>query len=162
MREDPEFAQRVNEAKSRYEFTDEHRAKLSQAQMGHEVTPETREKIAAAQRGKKRNGEPAVGYSIWEGYRILSGQQDHPLASPRGRGALAEHRVILYDKLGPGPHPCHWCGTMRDWGGGTEGIYVDHLDRDGLNNDPDNLVPSCFLCNWNRDNSHAPAGQEGS
>lgn len=29
-------------------------------------------------------------------------------------------------------------------------VNVDHLDGDRLNNDPDNLVPSCGWCNTNR------------
>jgi hypothetical protein len=80
---------------------------------------------------------------------------DHPLATTAG--VVLVHRATLYDKIGPGPHCCHWCGKEISWhlGVGEEregSITVDHLDRDGTNNDPVNLVPACRLCNWNRHN----------
>ena len=92
-------------------------------------------------------GRSGVGdgwYISNDGHKYLTGMQGHPLAI--GRGIVAEHRYVLYEEIGPGPHPCYWCGTPRDWGGQT-GINVDHLDDDPLNNDPDNLVPSCCGCN---------------
>jgi hypothetical protein len=66
-------------------------------------------------------------------------------------GEVLEHRRVLYDAIGPGPHECHWsgisgCGKVLEWGG-TGGIQADHLDGDKLNNDPTNLVPSCLGCN---------------
>lgn len=95
----------------------------------------------------QRQRENAVGHSFKDGYRILSGQQGHPLADG---GRLEEHRKVLYDKIGPGPHPCHWgCGKTLEWGG-KSGIQADHLDGDRLNNDPDNLVASCGGCNVKR------------
>ena len=59
--------------------------------------------------------------------------------------------MILYDKIGAGPHPCHWCGDKLVWAvaSGT-GIVADHLDGDTQDNDPENLVPSCRGCNANR------------
>lgn len=69
---------------------------------------------------------------------------------PKGR--VWEHRWVLYEKIGPGPHPCHWCGAMVNWGFGTgPGVLtVDHLDNVGTNNVPENLVPSCHTCNCTR------------
>lgn len=75
----------------------------------------------------------------------------HPLSPPCG--VLPEHRVVLYDAIGPGPHPCHWCQKPVDWSDQktSEGcLVVDHLDNDGLNNALDNLVPSCHHCNFVR------------
>lgn len=80
---------------------------------------------------------------------VLCNQYEHPLS--RG-GQLEEHRKVLYDKIGPGPHYCHWdCGKLLEWGG-IRGICSDHLDGDTLNNDPENLVPSCVVCNRQRGN----------
>lgn len=85
-----------------------------------------------------------------DGYLILSAQYAHPLADKRG--LLLEHRKVLYNKIGPGPHDCFWClrpGLV--WvGRGPDAIHVDHLDDDRGNNDPENLAPSCYRCNMNR------------
>ena len=99
-----------------------------------------------------RNRErPSAGFWISaDGYRHLTGLFDHPLAR---RGKVAEHRKVLYDAIGPGPHPCYWrhlsgCGNdSLTWDDGTHGINVDHLDEVRLNNDLDNLVVSCRSCN---------------
>jgi hypothetical protein len=78
----------------------------------------------------------------------------HPLA--KGKGGVPEHRAILYAKIGPGPHPCHWCGKEVSWFPVVSGIRqrgtldADHVDRDTRNNRPDNLVPSCHRCNVSR------------
>lgn len=75
---------------------------------------------------------------------------DHPLAGKNGN--VYEHRAVLYDKLGQGPHPCHWCDTELDWlPKGTPGaLQVDHLNGIGDDNRPENLVPSCASCNTAR------------
>ena len=78
---------------------------------------------------------------------------EHPLASKGG--IVREHRVVLFAKIGPGTHPCHWCGSPVTWRApgepGTitgQGVLIaDHLDDDKRNNDPGNLVPSCNRCN---------------
>ncbi len=77
---------------------------------------------------------------------------DHPLATVRGVVRL--HRAVLYEKIGPGTHPCHWCGKALRWVTQLEGkstppdaILGDHLDGDIQNNSPKNLVPSCNGCN---------------
>lgn len=75
----------------------------------------------------------------------------HPVATSRGLTLL--HRKVLYDAIGPGPHPCHWCGTPVAWKRGREAIkalVVDHLNHDKDDNDPGNLVPSCNACNGHR------------
>lgn len=59
--------------------------------------------------------QPPVGHYIdKDGYRWLTMQQGHPLAG--GSGGLAEHRKVLYEKIGPGEHSCHWCGKSLGWG----------------------------------------------
>lgn len=77
----------------------------------------------------------------------------HPIAPPSGTVAVA--RLVLYEKIGPGEHPCHWCGALVKWiaGGhvGTPGsLMADHLDWDRANDAPENLVPSCNHCNAHR------------
>jgi hypothetical protein len=84
------------------------------------------------------------------GYILISGQHDHPLANKSG--SITEHRKILYETLGAGTHPCHWCSMPVRWQrctvGCTKGTLVpDHLDGDKTNNHPSNLVPACNRCN---------------
>ncbi|AEJ94999.1 HNH endonuclease [Mycobacterium phage ArcherS7] len=94
---------------------------------------------------------------IVQGYRYLIVVEDHPLkTSHRGR-RVAEHRLVLWKHIGPGTHPCHWCGKPVTWG---EDLQVDHVDWDKLNNVPDNLVPSCRPCNFDRHNPNRPKRQE--
>ena len=83
------------------------------------------------------------------GYRTVSAK-DHPLAMANGRAY--EHRAVLYATIGPGPHPCHWCGAPVDWGtkGATGELQPDHLNHNGGDNRPENLVPACRSCNTAR------------
>ena len=91
---------------------------------------------------------------ISHGYRVLPAP-GHPLATRLGR--VFEHRMVLYAKIGPGEHPCHWCGRAVNWdrkeNAGDATLIADHLDEDTLNNDRANLVPSCWKCNVNRGKS---------
>ena len=68
----------------------------------------------------------------------------HPLAQKDGR--LRVHRAILWEKIGPGPHPCHWCGNVLEW----DRIVTDHVNGVTWDNRPDNLVPACNGCNLGR------------
>jgi hypothetical protein len=77
---------------------------------------------------------------------------NHPLAVSDGR--IMIHRFNLYEKIGPGSHPCAWCGKIVKWTPGAgrgdkkDGVLaVDHLDGDTRNNAVENLVPSCYRCN---------------
>lgn len=87
-------------------------------------------------------------------YRTIPMSTNHPLRPP-GSSYIYEHRLVLWNKIGPGPHPCyHGCGRMIDWipGAGARrgSLVVDHLDNSTQNNDPANLVPSCNPCNQGR------------
>ena len=89
---------------------------------------------------------------VRDGYVFLFRRYSHPLSR---RGQVAEHRMVLFDFLGcqgvDCVHACWNCDLVLTWGG-IDGICVDHIDRDPLNNEPSNLRVSCVLCNWNRDN----------
>lgn len=75
---------------------------------------------------------------------------EHPLAN--GTKTISTCRVVLYDKIGPGPHPCHDCGDLVDWLAAYQpgSLCVDHLDWNPLNDAPDNLAPACRRCNTTR------------
>lgn len=75
-------------------------------------------------------------------------QPDHPLAQADGK--VYVHRAVLYDKIGTGEHPCHWCKTLVAWLRDGALLIPDHVDGNTWNNDPDNLVPSCYSCNITR------------
>lgn len=91
-------------------------------------------------------GKAGDGTITPKGYRDLY-LPSHPLATKNGK--VLEHRVVLYDKLGSGQHPCYGCSKALVW---NYNLVVDHLDFDKLNNNPDNLVPSCDSCNVKRFN----------
>jgi hypothetical protein len=91
------------------------------------------------------------GVTVSNGRRYVSTYRPgHPLAGKGGK--VYVHRATLFDTIGPGPHPCHWCGTELDWlpKGDPAAINVDHLNAIGDDNRPDNLVPSCMSCNTTR------------
>jgi hypothetical protein len=89
-------------------------------------------------------------------YRRMRYLPSHPLA---GRtGLVSDARRILYDRIGPGWHPCHWCGCKVRWvvgarGGGANALVADHVDSDPLNDAPGNIVPACVTCNGTRTQS---------
>jgi hypothetical protein len=72
----------------------------------------------------------------------------HPLAQ-RQSGQVLEHRKVLYDRLGPGSHPCHFCHVPLTWerGTGLEALRIEHLNWDRMDNRPENLVAVCSSCN---------------
>lgn len=86
-----------------------------------------------------------------EGYLLVK-INGHVLAN--SSGYVAEHRLVLWDKLGGADARCYWCGMTvrwsRRWPLHRDALVVDHLDGDGFNNDPSNLVPSCNPCNSTR------------
>lgn len=99
---------------------------------------------------KRVRKEPRVkaSHMTQDGYRLIDAR-DHPLVNVQGYAY--EHRLVLFDKIGPGWHPCHWCAEPVTWDVRNVGeagcLTVDHLDAQRLNNVPENLVPSCIQCN---------------
>lgn len=87
-------------------------------------------------------------------YLRIANAHGHPLAGLRG--SIPFHRFVLYVKLGePTFTQCHWCGFPLPWNSSISNavehvVCADHLDNDGSNNEPENLVPSCSWCNKNR------------
>ena len=165
----PEAIEKIAATKRGVKQSPEHIAKRVAKMVGHEVKEETRALISQAQKrswgtdervsaasqrllGKRVDGTDAAGSFVTDqGYRVLTGQQGHPLVDKNG--SVGEHRAVLYAKIGPDPHPCYWgCGKTVYWFSPYRltVLCADHVDSDRLNNDPENLVPSCFKCNWDR------------
>lgn len=96
--------------------------------------------------------ERAGRYKTENGY-ILVKADGHPLAN--SKGWAFEHRLVLFAKIGPGPHECHWCGLSVYWERSygdkcPDALVTDHVDEDKENNDPGNVVQSCPRCNLAR------------
>lgn len=173
-------------------WTPERRKAESERKTGKRHSQETKDKIAAASKAnmteearqhlsewnaqywtderreehsrRGRNGVAPLGFSYdSDGYKILTGQRGHPLATTRRSYTVKEHRKVLYDAIGPGPHACHWsavsgCGaTELDW----DDIHVDHLNGDVVDNRIENLVVSCPLCNVRRGRAGNPIDWSG-
>lgn len=84
------------------------------------------------------------------------------------RKIIYQHREVLFDAIGYGPHHCHHCGMDINWNIGNNRtarshpgwggiLVVDHLDHDRSNNALSNLAPSCQPCNL-RYRSYRPRG----
>ena len=133
-------------------WDDEARAEMAEITKRRWQDPEYRQRMSERLKGvRMKDGSPAEGFVVWkDGHIMLTMQQGHPLANDHG--AVFEHRKVLYDDIGPGPHSCHWhslsgCGKLAlEW----PDIHVDHVDDDPANNDLTNLVVSCLRCNWGR------------
>ncbi|TKT03424.1 HNH endonuclease [Streptomyces lasalocidi] len=106
------------------------------------------EKYEAAQREWRAENEGRT-YTDVDGYTKYVGFA-HPIATPSG--ITPYHRVVLFDKIGPGEHECHWCGKSVSWAirfqdDYERGLVVDHVNGIKNDNRPENLVPSCQRCN---------------
>lgn len=93
--------------------------------------------------GSTESKRGSVRYKHSGGYALVK-VPDHPLA--RRTGWAYEHRAVLYDAIGEGPHRCHWCSQKLDW----SDIVVDHLNERKDDNSLGNLVVSCSFCNRSR------------
>jgi hypothetical protein len=84
---------------------------------------------------------------------IIKHDPGHPLANASGE--VSEHDAVLYARIGPGPHPCHWCGKLVNWKQTVKKkmhgvLCCDHLSGVSTDNRDSNLAPSCFRCNISR------------
>ena len=105
--------------------------------------------LARIQREWREANEGHVYTDKKSGYEIYIGY-NHPAALPCG--VTRYHRIVLWEKIGGGEHPCNWCGKTVYWNQSTHtdwhtALIVDHVDWDKTNNDPSNLVPACNDCN---------------
>ena len=90
----------------------------------------------------------------WNGY-IRVHEPDHPLADMNGY--VAEHRKVVYDRIGESLSECELCKKPVDW----TTVHIDHKDDNRKNNAPDNLRPLCNGCNTRRGypEQHTVAGR---
>lgn len=90
------------------------------------------------------SARPRVQHRGWHrtgsGY-VICHCSKHPLANKHG--VVAQHRQVLYDAIGDGPHSCVWCGITIGW----SEIAVDHLNDIKDDNRVENLAVSCNGCN---------------
>src|SRR6266478_8394519 len=81
----------------------------------------------------------------------------HPLANSRGN--VIVHRRLLYERIGPGDHPCRHCGRTVRWSSRMpkiDALCVDHVNENWRDGSADNLIPSCWRCNMLRSNRGNP------
>lgn len=93
----------------------------------------------------REDDPPAMEVEHSNGY-VLEYAPHHPLSTPGQLSRVYQHRLRLYEERGEGPFSCHWCGVQVTWGD----MHVDHLNDVRSDNRPENLVPSCALCNQKR------------
>lgn len=91
------------------------------------------------------------------GYVVMTGPDARAHPAVAKNGWVRVHVMAAYDKYGPGPHSCHWCGKAINWyfgqrtgENGTQKIIVDHLNWVTIDCRSENLVLSCGFCNWTR------------
>lgn len=80
----------------------------------------------------------------YRGYQFLHAP-NHPLVA-KGQIYVAEHRIVLYEAIGPEPMQCELCSKPLTWAS----CCVDHIDENTRNNDRSNLRPTCNPCNARR------------
>lgn len=81
-------------------------------------------------------------YEDERGYQFVF-SKDHPLLT-KGRRYVAEHRVVLYEKLrGAQEFHCEICNAKLNW----KNCHADHIDENPRNNSPENIRPLCMRCN---------------
>jgi hypothetical protein len=129
--------------------TDGGNAAKTHCKHGHGFTPENTYIRVNGWRGCRACQRRLMRVKKYRYAYIYLYQPDHPIADVSGK--VMEHRMVLYDAIGTGPHACHWgCGREGLTWGGIRGIHVDHLDGDPSDNRLENLVPSCQSCNKSR------------
>ena len=66
-------------------------------------------------------------------------------AISRRHPVVATHRLVLFNKIGPGIHPCSDCGKPVSWDDSS--LIAHHGNENKMDNRPENLSPLCFECN---------------
>lgn len=86
-------------------------------------------------------------YRSSNGYCMIKVGTDHVLAR-KSSCWIAEHRVLMWDVHGYGPHFCAHCGTHVNWlCKAPDRLVIDHVDENKANNSISNLAISCHSCN---------------
>jgi hypothetical protein len=84
------------------------------------------------------------------------------------RAIVYQHREVLFDHIGLGPHLCEYCGCHVNWRMGNNRssrtdrtwkgvLVVDHRDGDKGNNLLANLAIACQPCNLRLARAYRPS-----
>ena len=138
---------RCSRAAQQQKFRDRHKGKVCSVEGCVDAVKNTRLNLCAKHEARqRRTGSVQRRVSTRRvderGYVSIK-VPDHPLTPERSGGWLYEHRAVLYDAIGDGPHNCAWCGTAIWW----HDLVVDHLNECKSDNRIDNLLPTCSPCN---------------
>lgn len=149
----------LNMKEYRQQYYQENKAKMdAQNKRWREENPE---KYRASRNNWIRNNEghtyfePSNGYVVYVGF-------NHPATN--AGGLTFQHRIILWDKLNGQDAPCHWCGRELFWSKkypqNQDALITDHVNNIKDDNRPENLVPSCGLCNITREGGQSRKPRE--
>lgn len=110
------------------------------------------EKYNQSQRSWRQANEGHTYQDSDSGYVHYIGYE-HPATNPSGLTKF--HRIVLWNKLQGEDSPCHWCGRQLFWSKKApfepDALCVDHVNIIKNDNRPENLVPSCIVCNLTRE-----------
>ena len=87
-----------------------------------------------------RHGDPHAVRTRRAGSYEYAAAHGHPL---RRADRVSVGRLVLWERIGPGVHPCAWCDRPLEWG---KSLRAARVNGDRADSSPENLVPACAGC----------------